>query len=83
MSAVAVLVAYGNELRATVPFDAMRRLVVFASVLASGYLALRWVGGHLALLSLGVVVHTFVSLYLAGRLELIPLSIPKNLDQRG
>lgn len=83
LSALAVLVAYGSELRATVPFDAMRKLFVFACVLASGYLALRWVGGHLALLSLGVLVHTFASLYLAGRLELIPLSIPKNLDQRG
>ena len=81
LSAVAVLVAYGNELRATVPMQAMGRLCLFACVLAAGYFALRWTGGHLALLSLGVVVHTLASLYLAGKLDLIPLSIPKQLDE--
>lgn len=81
LSAACALYAYRSELKATVPFEAIGKILAFACVLGAGYLLLRWLGGHPVIVALGIVVHTFGALYLAGRLELIPLRIPKGLGK--
>lgn len=81
LSAGAALFAYRSELKATVPFEAIGKIIAFAAVLASGYCAIRWLGGHPIWVGFAIVVHTFAALYLAGRLELIPMAIPKELGK--
>lgn len=79
LSAGAVLFAYRRELQATVPFDAIGKLVAFSAVLVAGYLALRYADASAGVMSIGIVVHTLIALYLAGRLKLIPLALPKGM----
>lgn len=82
LSAGAALFVYRKDLLATVPFDAIAKIIGFTAILVSGYLAIRWLLAHPALVGLAIVIHTLAALYLAGRLGLIPLSIPKDLAKR-